>query len=360
MTRECFHVSRHQWGTGVWPNSDFAAASGVPCCPATLPMCAMCLCWCCVCLRLRTSTGQRTTTAPSIMALFQLVSTSSVETVRPISVEGWWYWHFGPVLLGFSWGAGSSAYQTEGAWDKDGKGLSIWDVFSHKKGKILQNDTGDSSCEGYHKVRVSWCRDVFWLKKCSRRSKQSFKFSLLQDDVSLIKELKLNHYRFSISWPRLIPTGIKCEYVTTGLFSLELASCSTPDLIYSRTCEWKGSAVLWLPDQSSAREQHHSYCYSLPLGSAASKEHFDRACFCVISKNQANTEKDYIVWCCSLFQVLQEKYGGWQNISMVNYFNEYANLCFERFGNRVKYWITFNNPWVCLELQSKYLPVNHW
>lgn len=56
---------------------------------------------------------------------------------------------------GFSWGAGSSAYQTEGAWDKDGKGLSIWDVFSHKKGKILQNDTGDSSCEGYHKVRVS-------------------------------------------------------------------------------------------------------------------------------------------------------------------------------------------------------------
>lgn len=57
-------------------------------------------------------------------------------------------------LLGFSWGAGSSAYQTEGAWDKDGKGLSIWDVFSHKKGKIQQNDTGDSSCEGYHKFKV--------------------------------------------------------------------------------------------------------------------------------------------------------------------------------------------------------------
>ena len=51
----------------------------------------------------------------------------------------------------------------------------------------------------------------------------------------------------------------------------------------------------------------------------------------------------------SLFQALQEKYGGWQNISMVNYFNDFANLCFERFGNRVKYWITFNNPWVCLD-----------
>lgn len=57
-------------------------------------------------------------------------------------------------FLGFSWGAGSSAYQTEGAWDKDGKGLSIWDVFTHKKGKIQHNETGDSSCEGYYKVKV--------------------------------------------------------------------------------------------------------------------------------------------------------------------------------------------------------------
>lgn len=46
--------------------------------------------------------------------------------------------------------------------------------------------------------------------------------------------------------------------------------------------------------------------------------------------------------------MLQEKHGGWQNVSMVNHFNDFANLCFERFGNRVKYWITFNNPWVRL------------
>ncbi|MED6285828.1 hypothetical protein CHARACLAT_033208 [Characodon lateralis] len=44
-------------------------------------------------------------------------------------------------------------------------------------------------------------------------------------------------------------------------------------------------------------------------------------------------------------QVLQEKYGGWQNESMVSYFNDFGDLCFERFGNRVKHWITFNNPW---------------
>lgn len=63
------------------------------------------------------------------------------------------------TFSGFSWGAGSSAYQTEGAWDKDGKGKSIWDVFSHKRGKIHLNDTGDSSCEGYYKIKVQWFPD---------------------------------------------------------------------------------------------------------------------------------------------------------------------------------------------------------
>lgn len=54
-------------------------------------------------------------------------------------------------------------------------------------------------------------------------------------------------------------------------------------------------------------------------------------------------------------KVLQEKYGGWQNISMINYFNDYANLCFEKFGDRVKHWITFSNPWVSYQ----YLLSNH-
>lgn len=210
-------------------------------------MCAMCLCWCCVCLRLRTSTGQRTTTAPSIMALFQLVSTSSMGTdglirslftVGDIEILVSFLFFFSIYSSGFSWGAGSSAYQTEGAWDKDGKGLSIWDVFSHKKGKILQNDTGDSSCEGYHKVRVSWLH-VLCLERCKWQSKEGNKCltclcALLQDDVSLMKELKLNHYRFSISWPRLIPTGIKCESMITDMFSLELAGCSSRHKLWSR------------------------------------------------------------------------------------------------------------------------------
>ncbi|XP_077372877.1 lactase-like protein isoform X1 [Festucalex cinctus] len=170
--------------------------------------------------------------------------------------------YYGTFPAGFSWGAGSSAYQTEGAWDKDGKGLSIWDVFSHKRGKIQQNDTGDSSCEGYYKVK---------------------------DDVALMRELKLNHYRFSISWPRLIPTGIKSDHIN------ERGIQYYDDLI-DHLLGSKITPIVTL------------YHWDLP-------------------------------------QVLQERYGGWQNISMVNHFNDFANLCFDKFGNRVKYWITFSNPW---------------
>ncbi|KAM9815677.1 lactase-like protein isoform 5-T7 [Syngnathus typhle] len=170
--------------------------------------------------------------------------------------------YYGTFPAGFSWGAGSSAYQTEGAWDKDGKGLSIWDVFSHKRGKIDKNDTGDSSCEGYYNVK---------------------------GDVSLMRELKLNHYRFSISWPRLIPTGIKSDHIN------ERGIQYYDDLI-NHLLGSKITPIVTL------------YHWDLP-------------------------------------QVLQERYGGWQNISMVNHFNDFASLCFERFGNRVKHWLTFSNPW---------------
>ncbi|CAL9697465.1 unnamed protein product [Knipowitschia caucasica] len=170
--------------------------------------------------------------------------------------------YYGAFPTGFSWGAGSSAYQTEGAWDKDGKGLSIWDVFSHKKGKIQHNQTGDTSGEGYYKVK---------------------------DDVSLMKEMKLNHYRFSISWPRLIPTGIKSDHVNER-------GIQYYDELLDALLENNITPIVTL------------YHWDLP-------------------------------------QVLQEKYGGWQNLSIINHFNDYANLCFEKFGNRVKHWITFNNPW---------------
>lgn len=81
---------------------------------------------------------------------------------------------------GFIWGASTAAYQIEGAWNEDGKGESIWDRFTHSSGKIKNGDTGDVACDSYHRWR---------------------------DDIALARAMHLTSYRFSISWPRLQPSG---------------------------------------------------------------------------------------------------------------------------------------------------------
>jgi beta-glucosidase len=80
----------------------------------------------------------------------------------------------------FFWGTATSAYQVEGAWNADGKGESIWDRFAHTPGKIKHGDTGDISCDSYHR----------W-----------------QEDIALARAMNLNSHRFSISWPRIQPAG---------------------------------------------------------------------------------------------------------------------------------------------------------
>lgn len=81
----------------------------------------------------------------------------------------------------FIWGVATSAYQIEGAYKEDGKGLSIWDVFTKEPGKIFQNHNGDAACDHYHKF---------------------------ESDIELLKELGVDSYRFSISWPRILPEGV--------------------------------------------------------------------------------------------------------------------------------------------------------
>ena len=80
----------------------------------------------------------------------------------------------------FLWGTATCAYQIEGAVNEDGRGESIWDVFSHTPGKILNGDNGDVACDHYHR----------W-----------------QEDIQLMKSLGLKSYRFSIAWPRILPEG---------------------------------------------------------------------------------------------------------------------------------------------------------
>jgi beta-glucosidase len=80
----------------------------------------------------------------------------------------------------FVWGAATASYQIEGAWNEDGKAESIWDRFSHTPGTTEGGDTGDVACDHYHRWR---------------------------SDVDLMRDLGLNAYRFSIAWPRILPSG---------------------------------------------------------------------------------------------------------------------------------------------------------
>ncbi len=80
----------------------------------------------------------------------------------------------------FVWGVASAAFQIEGAYNEDGKGLSIWDVFTHEPGRTKQGNSGDTTCDHYHRYK---------------------------EDVKLMAELGVKGYRFSISWSRIMPKG---------------------------------------------------------------------------------------------------------------------------------------------------------
>ncbi|MER3458454.1 MAG: beta-glucosidase, partial [Chloroflexota bacterium] len=156
----------------------------------------------------------------------------------------------------FLWGAATSAYQIEGAWDADGKGESIWDRFSHTSGKVHNGDTGDVACDHYHRY---------------------------VEDVALMRRLGLRAYRFSISWPRVIPRGRGAPN-PAGLD------------FYDRLVD----ALLAAEIQPFATLYH----WDLP-------------------------------------QALQDG-GGWGSRATVEAFAEYAALMARRLGDRVRTWITIN------------------
>jgi beta-glucosidase len=80
----------------------------------------------------------------------------------------------------FKWGVSTAAYQIEGAAAEDGRGPSIWDLFSRQKDRIANGDTGDVACDHYHRYR---------------------------EDVALMRRLSAQVYRFSVAWPRVLPQG---------------------------------------------------------------------------------------------------------------------------------------------------------
>src|SRR5690348_3756427 len=80
----------------------------------------------------------------------------------------------------FLWGASTSAYQIEGAVQEDGRAPSTWDRFASVPGAIYQGQTGEIATDHYHRM---------------------------EEDVALMAALNLKAYRFSISWPRVLPQG---------------------------------------------------------------------------------------------------------------------------------------------------------
>jgi len=81
----------------------------------------------------------------------------------------------------FVWGSAISSYQTEGGWDADGKGKSIWDVFCATPGAVKDGDTGNIACDSYHRYK---------------------------EDIHLLSELGVTAFRFSLCWPRILPNGV--------------------------------------------------------------------------------------------------------------------------------------------------------
>ncbi|KAJ8046000.1 Lactase-phlorizin hydrolase [Holothuria leucospilota] len=169
--------------------------------------------------------------------------------------------YYGKFPDDFKWSTATSSYQIEGAWNINDKGESIWDTFTHEGSHVANNDTGDVACDSYHKYET---------------------------DVSLIKEMGVSNYRFSLSWPRLLPNG--------------------------------------LPE--SASEDGLRYYNAL----------IDE-----LLANDINPQVTLYHW--DLPQALEDN-GGFLSDSFPQWFNDYADYCFESFGDRVKFWITFNEPWI--------------
>ncbi|MFF3498326.1 GH1 family beta-glucosidase [Streptomyces sp. NPDC003247] len=172
----------------------------------------------------------------------------SAQSVTPVSFPS-----------AFLWGAATSAYQIEGAVREDGRTPSIWDTFSHTPGKTAGGEHGDIAVDHYHRYR---------------------------DDVALMAELGLSAYRFSVSWPRVQPTG-RGPAVQVGLD------------FYRR-----------LVDE----------LLSKGIKPAITLYHWD------------------------LPQELEDA-GGWPERDTAYRFAEYAQIVGEALGDRVEHWMTLNEPW---------------
>ena len=158
----------------------------------------------------------------------------------------------------FVWGGATSSYQIEGAATRDGGGASVWDMLGRQPGRINNGDTGEIACDHYRRYR---------------------------EDVGLMADIGLQAYRFSVSWPRLLPEGTG----TVNTRGLDFYSRLVDELLQHGITPW---VTLF----------HWDYPYAL---------------YCR---------------------------GGWLNRDSAGWFADYTALIVDRLSDRVAHWLTLNEP----------------
>lgn len=158
----------------------------------------------------------------------------------------------------FVWGVATASYQIEGAWKEDGKGLSVWDVCAKKPGFVKEGDHGEIACDHYHHMK---------------------------EDVRIMKELGVKAYRFSISWPRILPDGV-----------------------------------------GKVNQEGLAFYNNL------------------VDELKANGIEPYVTLFHWDFPYKLYQKGGWLNPESPNWFAEYTKVVVKSLSDRVQYFITINEP----------------
>ncbi|MBD1873238.1 beta-glucosidase [Nodosilinea sp. FACHB-131] len=156
---------------------------------------------------------------------------------------------------GFQWGVATASYQIEGA--SEARGVSVWDVFSQTPGRVLHGDTGAIACDHFNRYR---------------------------DDIALMADLGVRHYRFSISWPRIIPEGRGAVNDAGLAFYSELVDT----------------------------------LLEFGITPHATLFHWDSP------------------------QALEDEYGSWRSRQMAQDYVDYVTVVVKKLGDRITHWMTLN------------------